>query len=341
MSNYRIAVLMHEDLIPEETVQDDFNWDACEWVTEYDVVTTLKKLGHQVEILGVHDELKPIREMITGFNPHVTFNLLEEFDNKPYYDQNVVSYLELLGAPYTGCNPRGLILGRDKALAKKVLTYHKIRTPKFFVFPRNRRRRPPKSLEYPLIVKCLNEEASLGIAKASVVQNEEKLMERVDYVHAQFGRDAIAESFIEGQEIYVGVVGNYRLDTLPPWALFFDHADDPDREFYTSRAKFDWNYRERKGIRSGKAPVSPAIEKKLQDAAKKAYRALSMSGYARMDFRVDKEGEVWLLESNPNPNIGELDEFADSALAAGINYPDLLSKILTLGMSWSSRNARD
>jgi D-alanine-D-alanine ligase len=341
MNILRIAVLMHEDLRPPDKLPADHDWDTCEWVTEWDVVTTLRKMGHDVQTLGVFDELKPIREMNNSFKPHVVFNLLEEFDEKAFYDQNIVSYLELIRAPYTGCNPRGLMIGREKALSKKILSYHKIKTPKFHVFPKNQKVKVPKNIEYPLIVKCLNEEASLGISKASIVHNDDKLLERIEFLHGQLGKDAIAEAFIEGQEIYVGVLGNYRLESLPPWALYFDKANNPDKEIYSNNAKFNWGYRENKGIRSAKADISPQLEKEISDVAKRAYRALSLNGYARMDFRVDKDGGIYLLEANPNPNIGELEEFADSALFAGTKYPDLLQKILTLGVSWSSRNARD
>src|SRR5690606_15429861 len=127
------------------------------------------------------------------------------FKGEAIFDQNVVSFLELMSAPYTGCNPKGMILARDKALSKKILAYHKIKSPRFQVFPRNRPSQKVNIKCYPIIVKCLNEEASLGLSQASIVKTEEKLKERVKFIHENFNTDAIAEEFIQGQEFFVGV----------------------------------------------------------------------------------------------------------------------------------------
>lgn len=326
---------MHKSLIPPENVDESqIDWPNIDWETEYDVCKHLKKIGHDVFPLGVVSDLKKIREAIDEFKPHLIFNLLEEFDGEAIYDQNVVSYLELLRIPYTGCNPRGLMLARDKALAKKILTYHRIRTPKFWVFPKNRPRKIPKNILFPLIVKCLNEEASLGIAQASIVHNHDKLKERVDFINRNLGVDAIAEQFIEGREFYVGVFGNHRLTTLPVWELEFKNSDSPEKEFYSSRAKFNDDYRVKKGIDTSKAVLSDEMEHKIHQICKKSYRALDLNGYARMDLRMTKDHQVYLLEANPNPNVSELDEFAESALYQKIEYPELLTKIINLGLSW-------
>lgn len=236
----KVVLLVHSDLIPpEDVVEKDLDWAKIPWSTEYDVKKALLGLGYDLRILGVYESLKKIRDSIKEFEPHVVFNLLEEFKGEAIFDQNVVSYLELLGIPYTGANPKGMIIGRDKALSKKILSYHKIKTPKFQVFPRNQPRKKLRLLQFPLIVKCLNEEASLGISQASVVHNEEKLKERVHYIHERFRTDAIAEQFIEGAEYFVGVIGNYRLETLPVWALKFTEVGHPEKEFYSTSAKFD------------------------------------------------------------------------------------------------------
>ena len=129
MNQLRVVVLVHESLIPPEDVDTKkLVRTDVPWITEFDVIQCLKKSGHEVEVVGVLSDLKVIRESVSKFKPHIIFNLLEEFDGDALMDQNVVSYLELLGVPYTGCNPRGLIIARDKALAKKVLTYHRIAT---------------------------------------------------------------------------------------------------------------------------------------------------------------------------------------------------------------------
>jgi D-alanine-D-alanine ligase-like ATP-grasp enzyme len=207
----RVAVLMHEDLVPPEDTKKLSEVEFDRIKTECDVLDALDSLGHQTRAIGVRDELAPIRDVIEEWSPHICFNLLDEFQGEAIYDQHVVAYLELHRIPYTGNNPRGLVLARDKALSKKVAMYHRIRAPRFFVVRSGRRVRRPKRLEYPLIVKSLLEEASMGISKASVVRDDEALAARVDFVHEHIGTDAIVEQFIPGREVYVGVLGNDRL----------------------------------------------------------------------------------------------------------------------------------
>ncbi|MDH5641005.1 MAG: D-alanine--D-alanine ligase, partial [Nitrospira sp.] len=178
MKRLRVLVMMHEDLVPPEEVTG-LDPQTAEWRTEYDVVTALRKLGHDVRPLGVKNDLGVIHAAINEYRPDIAFNLLEEFDGVAVYDQHVVSYLELLHVPYTGCNPRGLMLARDKALTKKVLSFHHIPYPEFMEVPQGRTVRRPKGLAFPLIVKSVNEEASLGISQASIVEDDEKLRERV------------------------------------------------------------------------------------------------------------------------------------------------------------------
>ena len=162
---------------------------------------------HQVRIVGLREELAPLREAIDEWRPHVVFNLLEEFKDRIVYDAHIVGYLELKGVAYTGCNPRGLVLARDKALSKKILHYHRIRTPRFHVFPQGRKFRLPPRLKYPVIVKSLVAEGSEGIAQRSIVTNDAALEERVDFIHATVKTDAIAEQYIEGREVYAGGAG--------------------------------------------------------------------------------------------------------------------------------------
>jgi len=332
----RVTVLVHEDLIPPlEVIEKDLDWSKVDWVTEYEVKKCLNSLNYSVQVLGVSDSLTAIRSHIEDFKPQVIFNLLEEFKGEAIFDQNVVSYLELLGVPYTGSNPKGLIIGRDKALSKKILNYHKIKTPKFQVFPRNSPRRKTILKTFPVIVKCLNEEASLGLSQASVVHNEEKMRERIHYIHSKFKTDVIVEEFIAGHEYFVGVLGNYRLEALPVWELKFEGSEKPENEFYSSAAKFDVEYRGRKGISTGSADVSDEQAELMQKLAKRAYKVLGLNGYARMDMRVNAEGAVYLLEVNPNPDISEFDDFANSAKKAGYTYKSLLEKIIRLGRQWN------
>ncbi len=221
MKPLRVLVLLHPDLMPPDSMEGHSEQEINVWKTEYDVISTLRGSGHEVKPLGVQNELQPIRDEIEAWQPDVVFNLLEEFHGETAYDQNVASYLELLRIPYTGCNPRGLMLARGKDLSKKLLAYHRIPMPAFAVFPMRRKVRRPTRLHYPLIVKSLSEDASRGIAQASVVNTDEKLVERVDFIHERIGTAAIAEQYIEGRELYVGVLGNERLRVLPVWELEF------------------------------------------------------------------------------------------------------------------------
>ena len=334
MSKLKVLVLVHKDLVPPEkfTSKDLLTAD---WKTEYDVITTLSDKGHTVKALGVLGDLEPIRQALEEFKPHIVFNLMEEFDGNNTYDQHIVSYLELKRVPYTGCNPRGLTLARDKALSKKILTYHRITVPRFAVFPKNQKIRVKKELQFPLIVKSLTEEASMGISQASVVNNEESLKERVQFIHESLDTDAIAEQYIKGREFYVGILGNKRLQILPVWELSFQKMPETKKKFATSKVKWNEQYRDKYGIKSLKAPSLEKEEiKKIQNICKKTYKALGLNGYARIDLRYTEDKKIYVLEANPNPGIAYGEEFPDSAEDIGMAYEDVVSKIVSLGLSW-------
>lgn len=336
MRKLRVLALMHQDLVPPEQMEGK-DLAAMEWKTEYDVVTTLRELGHEVRALGVRDELAVIRQAVDEWKPHIAFNLLEEFSGVAIYDQNVVSYLELLKVHYTGCNPRGLMLARDKAVAKKILHYHQIPIPEFMTVPVGRAAKRPRELAFPLIVKSVSEEASLGISQASIVEDDEKLQERVAFVHNSVGTGALVERYVEGRELYVGVLGNRRLQVLPVWELDMRKMPEETKRIATERVKFSRKYQEKYGITSGQARDLPeAMVTDLQDLAKRVYHALGLNGYARIDFRVNGEGQMYVLEANPNPQIAKDEDFADSAQQAGIGYPSLLQRIVDLGLRWHS-----
>ncbi len=333
MRPLRVLVLVHPELIPPDSSKGFSEQEINEWKTEYDVVTTLRAAGHEVRPLGVHDELKPIRDQIENWKPHVVFTLLEQFHGEVIYDQNVASYLELMRIPYTGCNPRGLMLARGKDLSKTLVHYHRIPVPAFVVFPMRRKVKRPQRLGLPLIVKSLIEDGSWGISQASVVDTDEKLAERVAFIHERIGTAAIAEQYIEGRELYVSVLGNERLRVLPVWELKFGNMPKGDWLIATEKVKHDTNYQERRNILHGPAEdLAPDMSARLQQLAKRIYRTLELDGYARIDFRLTAEGVPYFLEANPNPEIAESQEFATAAKRVGIPYRDLLHRILALGM---------
>lgn len=333
MKPLRILVLTHADLVPPESLDGRSEQEIAAWRKEYDVCAGLRELGHEVLVLGVSHDLAPIKQHVEGFQPHAVFHLLMEFQDVAVYQAHVTSYLELLRAPYAGCNPRGLLLARDKALSKLLFRVHRIPTPGFVVFPRERKVRIPKKLDYPRIVKSVDEEASLGIAQASVVYDEEKLRERIAFVHRRVNTDAIAEQYVAGRELTIGVLGNDRLTTFPVWEMFFENLPEGAEPIATARVKWDLAYQRRVGIETGPAKdLSPEREAEVARIAKRTYRALGLSGYARIDLRLAEDGRLFVIEANPNPDLTRAEDFARSAAAAGIGYPELLQRIVTLGM---------
>jgi D-alanine-D-alanine ligase len=331
----RVLALVHRHLIPPARVEDGTDIASAPWRTEYDVISTLTTMGHEVQALGVHDDLGDIRRAATDWKPHIAFNLLEGFDDISIFDQNVVSHLELLKLSYTGCNPRGLLLARDKSLSKKLLAYHRIPVPEFEVFRIGRPIRRPKRLQFPLIVKSLTQEASIGISQASVVDSDEKLRERVTFIHESIGTAALAERYIEGRELYVGVLGNQLLQALPVWELFFTNMPPDAKRIATDRVKWSVKYQKKYGIESGPArELSETVGGDIQHLCKRAFRALELSGYARIDMRLDDAGNAWILEANPNPQIARGEDFAASAERAGMSYETVLQRIINLGLRW-------
>ena len=312
MKRLRVLVLLHPDLIPPESSAGYTEQEINVWKTEYDVVSTLRAAGHEVRPLGVHDELKPIRDEIDSWKPDVAFSLLEQFHGEVIYDQNVVSYLDL---------------------SKTLVHYHRIPVPAFAVFPKHRKVRRPTRLGLPLIVKSVSEDSSWGISQASVVDTDEKLEERVTFIHERIGTAAIAEQYVEGRELYVGVLGNDRLRVLPVWELEFGNMVQGAWPIATEKVKHDPDYQERRGIRHGPAKdLAPEVRALIQRSAKRIFRTLGLDGYARIDFRLSADGIPYFLEANPNPEIAESQEFSAAALHDGIEYRDLLQRIIGLGI---------
>ncbi|MCH2125285.1 MAG: ATP-grasp domain-containing protein [Pirellulaceae bacterium] len=336
MKRLRVLVLMDEDLVPPDSVEGYSEEEQLEWQTEFDVLTTLKNMGHDAQALGVSDDLGVIRKKLLEMKPHITFNLLEEFHGLAIFDQHVASYLELMKQPYTGCNPRGLMLAHDKAISKQILSYHRIPTPLFAVYPRGKVARPPRRKQvYPLLVKSVIEEASLGITKDSIVHTEKQLIDRIAYIHEEICTDALVEEFIEGRELYVGLLGNQRLQTFPIWEMTFGNLPDNIPKIATRRVKWDLKYQKEIGLKTHAATdLPPGAAKKISRLCRRVYRVLFQSGYSRMDLRMTEDGKVYVLEANPNPNLSFGEDFAESAEKDQLSYPQLLQRILNLGLRY-------
>lgn len=333
MKTARVLVLVHKHLIPPETATADEALVA-DWRMEWDVISTLKKRGHDLRVIGVSDDLSPIRPAIDEFKPTIVFNLMEAFADVGVFDQNVVSYLELLRVPYTGCNPRGLTLSRDKGLAKKLMAYHRIPVPDFLVVPRGRKAILPKRLRFPLIVKSLIYESSVGISQASVVASDDQLAKRVQFVHDTIGTPAIVEQFVDGRELYAGVLGNDRLRVFPVWEMSFSKMPENVWHIATERVKWSAKYQEKHGIETGEAELTYGMATRVQHLAKRVFRALELTGYARVDMRLAADGRIFVIEANPNPQLAHGEDFAESAKRAKVSYTDLLERIMGLGLQW-------
>ncbi len=329
----RVMLLVHATLVPPDDITDEEDPRLDKIRTEHDVREALIELGHEVRVVGAYDDLAPIRATIEEWMPDIVFNLLEEFAGNPAFDYYVVSYLEMLGIPYTGCNPRGLVLARDKALSKIILSHHHISVPEFAVFPRGRAIRRSKRLRYPMVVKSLMEEGSVGIAQASLVHNEEQLRERVRVIHEMTHGDAIAERYIDGRELYVTVIGNSRLDVLPYREIVFSRVDNGNVRLATAKVKWDPDYRDRWGIDYRFAANLPEGHAgKIATLCKRAFRVLNLNGVARFDLRLGDDRRIYMLEANPNPAISSIDDCAYSAEKAGMSYPQFIGRIISLGL---------
>ena len=315
---------------PDQDYTEDLKKE--DWHTECDVIEAVQKLDYPYTVLGIRDQISWIPDTIQKVRPDVIFNLVESFNGIAHYDRDIASYLKLMNVPFTGCGPTGLTLSKNKGLSKKILSFHRIEVPEFRIFHKNKSIRRPKKLQFPLIVKPLREEGSYGISQASYVENDAQLNERLAYIFESLNQDAIAEEYIDGREVYASVLGNERLQVFPLRELRFDQVPEEEPKLATYKAKWDKGYRKKWGIRNQfTAPLAQGLTEKIQATAKKIYRLLSIRGYARLDLRITPEGKIFFIEANPNPILSKWEDFGESADKAGIQYPQLIEKIINLG----------
>jgi len=326
-------VLVLFDVGEPTSLDDDYSEDlkSEDWKTERHVLRALRRLGYPFAVLGVHDDTRLIREMIDRFQPDVIFNMVEQFANSLDNENRITSFLELQGVPITGCGSTGITLCKDKVIAKKILSYHGVRVPRFAVQEPGQLVRLPKEMKFPLIVKPAREEASYGISLKSVVNNRADLVNRVCFVHERFGQEALVEEYIAGREVYVGMMGNGRMRCLPAREMTWPRGVPAKARFASYKVKWDEDYRERWGIRNRfLPPLDAPLQRQLETTCKAAYRSLQLSGYARIDLRLNDENNFVVLEANPNPMLARDEDFALAARKAGMDYPKLISKIISL-----------
>lgn len=304
-----------------------------DWKTEAHIIEALKELGHEARMIGIYDDVNLLIQEAKENPPDVVFNLVEQFKNFSHYERNVAGVLELLGLPYTGCDVPGLMICKNKGLTKKILSYHRLKVPDFAIFPCGKPIHRPKRLNFPIFVKPLRDQGSYGISQASFVENDADLVERVHFIHDRFHQDAIAEGYVHGRELYVSLLGNERLEVFPIREMIFGDIPQEEPKFATFKAKWDNEYRKRWGIKNTFANKLPdGAAEHIPVLAKKVYHALQIKGYARLDLRLTLEGTVVVIEANPNPMLSKDEDFALSAQKGGLEYPQLIQRILNLAL---------
>ncbi len=296
---------------------------------EYDIAEALIENGHDVFLVGFHDNLRHLLDQLESYEPDLVFNACESFMGKARYDYAVTALLEMKGYRYTGSPPEALLLARNKATSKKILAYHSIKVPRFTVYDVNEDVDRAPELEFPLIVKPTHEDASVGISQSSVVGDLEGLHDRVAFIHRKLCQPAIAEELIEGRELYVGIIGNRELQILPIVEMIFDKVPEPEKRIATYSAKWDLEYRNRWGIKNifARRIGAKALEE-IRRAAVVAYRALGLRDYGRVDFRLTRDQNVYLIEVNPNPYISFGEDMANAAEKAGLDYYEFIERIV-------------
>lgn len=315
------------------TLDQDYTEDLKkkDWETEADILKALNQLGHTTSLLGLFDDAEILFEKIKQFQPTIIFNLVERFKHDSAHDRDIASLLKLIGIPFTGCGPTGMTLCKNKGLSKEILSFHRIRVPDFAIFPRKKAVRRPRNLDFPVFVKPLKEEASLGIAQASFVENDDQFLERIKFIHETMDQDVIAEEYIDGRELYISLLGNRRLEIFPAREIRFNEVPEDEPKIATYKAKWDENYRKKWGIKNQFAGTLPSgIMDKIEKVSKKIYQLLSIRGYARLDMRLTASGDLVFIEANPNPMLAAEEDFAQSALKAGLEFPQLIQRILNL-----------
>jgi D-alanine-D-alanine ligase len=323
----RILVLFDTDMDPPAGQDYSKQLESSE-EAEFDVARALLGLGHEVRLFGFRSDVDALVAGLRADPVDVVFNLTERFRNLSALDYGVAAVLEMMDLPYTGASAAGLLLARDKALTKMVLAYQGLRIPHFFVCPRGQDLQRPSDVRFPLIVKPLDEDASVGIAQRSVVRDDAALAERVSFIHTRHSTDAIVEEFIAGRELYVGVIGNDPPRALPPIEMVFAQDSSEESRIATFKAKWSHKYREARGIENRIATnLSKELLDRLAEVAVRTYQAAGLRDYGRIDVRLAHDDEIYIVEANPNPYLADGEDLAWAAEEGGDLYPQLIQKV--------------
>lgn len=298
-----------------------------------EIFEVLQKLGHE-PFYHVIDGTVPTLHALAKCGADLVFNLTESYAGDDTKETNIAGYLDLLGLRYTGGGPHALFLAQDKAVAKKLFAFHGIQTPYFATAYRGRIEHA-HNISFPLIVKPLSEDGSIGIDSNAVVNSIKELMERVQYIQDEFDSESIIEEYIEGREIYAAILGSYeRAEALPLVELDLSRLPKGTPKIASQEVKFDKNAESYKLTKSSVVEdMDEATVSKLQETALAAYRAVKLRDYGRVDMRLSPKGEVYVIEANPNPWLASTQEFAMAAKASGRSYTQLIEEIVELAMA--------
>lgn len=297
-----------------------------------EISDALTKLGHE-PFYHVLDGRTQSLHGLAKCGADLVFNLTESYAGDDTMEMNVAAYMDLIGLPYTGAGPHASFLAQDKATAKKMFAFHGIRTPYFATAYRGNIDHA-HDVKFPLIVKPQLEDGSIGIDAAAVVNGVKELMERVQYVQNEFDSPALIEEYIEGREIYAAILGSYeRTEVLPLVELDLSQLPEGVPRIASRDVKFE---RDSQAYKVTKSAVVENLDEettqKLSDTAVAAYRAVKLRDYGRIDMRLTAEGEVYVIEANPNPWLSSKHEFAMAAKKSGRSYTELIKNILELAL---------
>lgn len=294
------------------------------------IFEALEKLEHEpkyIELDGRDNTLFAVAKS----DSDLIFNLVDSYGGDDGKDLHIPAFLELIGAKYTGSGPHGLLLAQDKSLAKKIIGFHGLQTPFSMVVHRGRVDYA-HDIKFPLIVKPVSEDGSIGISNDSVVDSIKELMERIHDLHDQFEDvPVLVEEYIEGREIYAAVLGNDPPEALPLVELDLSKLPADTPKIAGREVKFD---RDSEAYRVTKSALAVDLDEetteRLQEAAKTTYRALKLRDYGRIDMRLSKDGTIYVIEANPNPWLSRGAEFAMAARGSDRTYAETIKAIVDL-----------
>jgi D-alanine-D-alanine ligase len=332
----KVAVLYDvwgEEETPESEKAAETGRKRKEKEDREEIFDALTKLGHEPSYYVLDGRPQSLHGLAKS-GADLVFNLTESYAGDDTKEMNVAAYMDLIGMPYTGGGPHAHFLAQDKATAKKMFAFHDIRTPYFATAYRGNIDHA-HDVKFPLIVKPQLEDGSIGIDEEAVVNSVKELMERMEYVQNEFDSPALIEEYIEGREIYAAILGSYeKTEVLPLVELDLSQLPEGTPRIASRAVKFE---RDSEAYKLTKSKIAENLDEtttqKLSETALAAYRAVKLRDYGRIDMRLTPEGEVYVIEANPNPWLSSKHEFAMAAKKSGRSYTQLIGEIVEMAMA--------